>query len=190
MELQTSQIPPTDHQGHQRTDQPPRSQGNEGTIDTENADGDHACGNSRKNKAAWGEGHAADLAAFFLRVEPRWRSLPFQKSSGLDPSGLAKRSHPAGDSARTCTLAIAPSRLPGRDASVAELVDAVDLKSIDPRSCGFDPRRRYASNNATGRAFRVRVDRAIRVGSASAPKHDPIPCDPVHVLAIPCMWKG
>ena len=28
-------------------------------------------------------------------------------------------------------------------ARVAELVDAVDLKSIDPRSCGFDPRRRY-----------------------------------------------
>ena len=30
-----------------------------------------------------------------------------------------------------------------RKASVAELVDAVDLKSIDPRSCRFDPGRRY-----------------------------------------------
>ena len=28
-------------------------------------------------------------------------------------------------------------------ARVAELVDAVDLKSIDPRSCGFDPRPSY-----------------------------------------------
>ena len=28
-------------------------------------------------------------------------------------------------------------------ARVAELVDAVDLKSIDPRSCRFDPGRRY-----------------------------------------------
>ena len=27
--------------------------------------------------------------------------------------------------------------------SVAELVDAVDLKSIDPGSCGFDPRPSY-----------------------------------------------
>lgn len=26
---------------------------------------------------------------------------------------------------------------------MAELVDAVDLKSIDPRSCRFDPGRRY-----------------------------------------------
>ena len=32
--------------------------------------------------------------------------------------------------------------------SVAELVDAVDLKSIDPGSCGFDPRPSYHLNNA------------------------------------------
>lgn len=31
---------------------------------------------------------------------------------------------------------------------VAELVDAVDLKSIDPRSCGFDPRPSYHLTNA------------------------------------------
>lgn len=33
-------------------------------------------------------------------------------------------------------------------ARVAELVDAVDLKSIDPRSCRFDPGREYHLNNA------------------------------------------
>ena len=32
--------------------------------------------------------------------------------------------------------------------SVAELVDAVDLKSIDPGSCGFDPRPSYHLFNA------------------------------------------
>ena len=32
--------------------------------------------------------------------------------------------------------------------SVAELVDAVDLKSIDPGSCGFDPRPSYHLTNA------------------------------------------
>ena len=32
--------------------------------------------------------------------------------------------------------------------SVAELVDAVDLKSIDPGSCGFDPRPSYHLHNA------------------------------------------
>ena len=32
--------------------------------------------------------------------------------------------------------------------SVAELVDAVDLKSIDPRSCGFDPRPSHHLFNA------------------------------------------
>ena len=33
-------------------------------------------------------------------------------------------------------------------ACVAELVDDVDLKSIDPRSCRFDPGREYHLNNA------------------------------------------
>ena len=33
-------------------------------------------------------------------------------------------------------------------ARVAELVDAVDLKSIDPRSCRFEPGREYHLNNA------------------------------------------
>ena len=33
-------------------------------------------------------------------------------------------------------------------ARVAELVDAVDLKSIDPRSCRFDSGREYHLNNA------------------------------------------
>ena len=33
-------------------------------------------------------------------------------------------------------------------ARVAELVDAVDLKSIDPGSCRFDPGREYHLNNA------------------------------------------
>ena len=32
--------------------------------------------------------------------------------------------------------------------SVAELVDAVDLKSIVPGTCGFDPRPSYHLNNA------------------------------------------
>ena len=46
---------------------------------------------------------------------------------------------------RTCQdrFAIKDSAQPGRKAAVAELVDAVDLKSIDPRSCRFDPGRRY-----------------------------------------------
>ena len=33
-----------------------------------------------------------------------------------------------------------------KKAAVAELVDAADLKSADPRSCGFDPRRWYFFN--------------------------------------------
>ncbi len=38
-------------------------------------------------------------------------------------------------------------------ASVAELVDAVDLKSIVPRTCGFESRRRYLiKSRVSGRA--------------------------------------